>query len=115
MAIYDTMKHVLPDVRTLVMGLAASAASLILVGGEITKRVAFRHARVMIHQPSTAHFFGTARTIALEGEEMFELRNEIADIYAQHTGKPVNEIQKDLERDTYMSATQAVDYGIIDR
>nr|YP_009433823.1 ATP-dependent Clp protease proteolytic subunit [Hypolytrum nemorum]ANP26037.1 ATP-dependent Clp protease proteolytic subunit [Hypolytrum nemorum]QIB72615.1 ATP-dependent Clp protease proteolytic subunit [Cyperus glomeratus]QIB72708.1 ATP-dependent Clp protease proteolytic subunit [Cyperus difformis]QIT06800.1 ATP-dependent Clp protease proteolytic subunit [Cyperus fuscus] len=115
MAIYDTMKNVLPDVCTLAMGLAASAASLILVGGTITKRVAFPHARVMIHQPFTAYFWGTAKIIVLEGEELFELRKAIANIYAQNTGKPVSVIQKDLERDNYMSATEAQAYGIVDR
>lgn len=69
----------------------------------------------MIHQPFTAYFLGTAKTIVLEGEEMFELRNAIADIYAQNTGKPVSVIQKDLERDSYMSATEAQAYGIVDR
>nr|YP_010290881.1 clp protease proteolytic subunit [Gahnia tristis]ULQ66039.1 clp protease proteolytic subunit [Gahnia tristis] len=115
MGIYDTMKSVLPDVCTLAMGLAASAASLILVGGTITKRVAFPHARVMIHQPSTAFFQGTTKRLVLEGEEMFQIRNEIAEIYAQNTGKPISVIQKDLERDTYMSATEAQAYGIVDR
>ncbi|KAJ1688586.1 hypothetical protein LUZ63_019976 [Rhynchospora breviuscula] len=115
MAIYDTMTHVFPDVSTLAMGLAASAASLILVGGTITKRLAFPHARVMIHQPSIAHFLGSVTAIALEAEELFKLRKEIADIYAQHTGRPVNQIQEDLERDTYMSAAEAKVYGIVDR
>lgn len=69
----------------------------------------------MIHQPSTNYFSGTTKTIVLEGEELFELRNVIADMYAQSTGKPVSIIQKDLERDTFMSATEAQAYGIVDR
>lgn len=115
LGIYDTMKHVGPDVCTLAMGLAASAASLILVGGTITKRVAFPHARILIHQPSMERFKADIKTIQAEAEQMFILRDEIANIYAQNTGRSVNEIQKDLERDTFMSATEAKDYGIVDR
>ncbi|KAJ4789777.1 ATP-dependent Clp protease proteolytic subunit [Rhynchospora pubera] len=115
LAIYDTIKNVVPDVRTIGMGLTASGASLILVGGSNTKRFAFPHTRVLIHQPSASRFVGTPREIELEAAEMFKLRDVIADIYSQDTGRPVNEIQNDMERDTYMSATEAQAYGIVDR
>jgi ATP-dependent Clp protease protease subunit len=114
-SIYDTMRYIVPDVWTINMGLAASAASLILVGGTITKRVAYPNAKVMIHQPSSARVKGNIHSLKIEAEDMFELRNTIADIYAENTGKPVDVIQKDLERDYFMSATEAQDYGIIDR
>ncbi|KAJ4782104.1 ATP-dependent Clp protease proteolytic subunit [Rhynchospora pubera] len=97
------------------MGLAASGASLILAGGTKTKRFALPHARIMIHQPRTAPFIGTPREIERETEELFRLREVIADMYSQNTGRPINEIQNDLERDTYMSATEAQAYGIADR
>ena len=114
MALYDTMQVSSSDVCTMNIGLVGSAASLILVGGAIPKRVAFPHARVLIHQPSTGSFSGTTEKMQVEAEEMFELRNTIAEIYAQKTGQPINVIQNDLERDTFMSATEAQDYGIID-
>ena len=124
-SIYDTMRYIVPDVSTINLGLAASAASLILAGGTITKRLALPNAKVMIHQPRSARVKENRNRkipanknipyLKMEAENMFELRNTIADIYAQNTGKPVDVIQKDLERDYFMSATEAQDYGIIDR
>ena len=114
-SIYDTIKFLLPDVWTIAIGLAASGASLILVGGTITKRIAFPNARVLIHQPSSAPIRKNIDGLVMEAEDMLELRNTIADIYAENTGKPVDVIQKDLERDSFMSATEAQDYGIVDR
>ena len=114
-AIYDVLKVMLPEVSTIAMGLAASGASLILAGGTITKRLALPNAKVMIHQPSSARVKGNIHSLKMEVEDMLELRNTIADIYAENTGKPVDVIQKDLERDYFMSATEAQDYGIIDR
>ena len=100
------------------MGLAASGASLILAGGTITRRIAYPNARILIHQPRNA-LASTNKNIdslMMEAEDMLELRNTIADIYAENTGKPVDVIQKDMERDYdyFMSATEAQDYGIID-
>nr|YP_010291483.1 clp protease proteolytic subunit [Cyperus flavidus]YP_010292633.1 clp protease proteolytic subunit [Cyperus michelianus]ULQ64825.1 clp protease proteolytic subunit [Cyperus michelianus]ULQ67490.1 clp protease proteolytic subunit [Cyperus flavidus] len=113
-SLYDTIEFLYCDVSTVALGLVASTASLILVGGTRTKRIAFPHARIMIHQPSTNYFCGNPREMQVEAEELFELRNTITEIYAQNTGQPVNIIQNDLERDTFMSATEAQDYGIID-
>jgi ATP-dependent Clp protease, protease subunit len=124
-SIYDTMKYIVPDVSTINLGLAESAASLILAGGTITKRLTLPNAKVMIHQPTNARSKIKKKKkdiikkkpsfIKMELEHMRELRNTIADIYAENTGKPVDVIQKDLERDYFMSATEARDYGIIDR
>jgi ATP-dependent Clp protease protease subunit len=121
LTIYDTMKTILPDVCTIAMGATGSVASLILAGGTITKRVALPHAKICITQPrSTAT--NTDQNIdidslIIEEEDALELRNTIANIYAENTGKPVDVIQKDMERDYeyFMSATEAQDYGIIDR
>jgi ATP-dependent Clp protease protease subunit len=88
---------------------------LILVGGTRTKRVAFPNARILIHQPRSAHIRTNIDVLMMEAEDMLELRNTIADIYAKNTDQPINVIQKDLERDYFMSATEAQDYGIIDR
>uniref|UniRef100_A0AAU7AM62 ATP-dependent Clp protease proteolytic subunit n=1 Tax=Carex cinerascens TaxID=2753223 RepID=A0AAU7AM62_9POAL len=121
LTIYDTMKTILPDVCTIAMGATASVASLILAGGTITKRVALPHAKICITQPRS-EYTNTNKNIdidslIIEEEDTLELRNTIADIYAENTGKPVDVIQKDMERDYdyFMSATEAKDYGIIDR
>ena len=116
-AIYDVLQVMLPEVSTIAMGLAASGASLILAGGTSTRRIAYPNARIWIHEPRSV-LTSTKKNIdsfQIELEDMLELRNTIADIYSQHTGKPVDVIQKDLERDYFMSATEARDYGIIDR
>ena len=113
--LYDTIGFLLADVWTIATGFAISGASLILAGGTIPKRVAFPHARIMIHQPATGSFKGSPKEIKIEADEMFELRKTIAELYAQQTGQPLDVVQNDLERDTFMSAKQAQDYGIVDR
>uniref|UniRef100_A0AAU7ALY4 ATP-dependent Clp protease proteolytic subunit n=1 Tax=Carex cinerascens TaxID=2753223 RepID=A0AAU7ALY4_9POAL len=122
-AIYDTMKYIVPEVSTIAIGLAASGASLILAGGTFTRRIAYPYARILIHEPRTIPT-STKKNIdsfIKETEDMLELRNIIVDIYAENTGKLVGVIQKDMERgmerdyDYFMSATEAKDYGIIDR
>nr|YP_009767938.1 ATP-dependent Clp protease proteolytic subunit [Pterogyne nitens]QIS98556.1 ATP-dependent Clp protease proteolytic subunit [Pterogyne nitens] len=114
LAIYDTMQFVQPNVRTVCVGFAASIASIIMVGGEITKRIAFPHARVLIHQPATAYFEGPAGEFILEAEELLKMREVITRIYAQRTGKPLWVVSEDLERDVFMSAAEAQAHGIID-
>lgn len=115
-ALYDTIGFLLSDVCTLATGLAASEASLILAAGKIPKRVAFPNACISISQPVTDYVLGgSAKKIQVEAKEMFELRNTFAEIYAKKTGQPIDVVQNDLERDTFMSAKEAQDYGIIDR
>nr|YP_009363331.1 clp protease proteolytic subunit [Androsace paxiana]YP_010882863.1 clp protease proteolytic subunit [Androsace kouytchensis]ANA10935.1 clp protease proteolytic subunit [Androsace paxiana]WIF27447.1 clp protease proteolytic subunit [Androsace kouytchensis] len=124
-AIYDTMQFVRPDVHTICMGLAASMGSFILVGGEITKRLAFPHAeieepllcyiiRVMIHQPASAFYEAQTGEAILEAEELLKLRETITRVYVQRTGKPLWVVSEDMERDVFMSATEAQAYGIVD-
>nr|YP_009564339.1 clpP-like protease [Chunia bucklandioides]QAX91823.1 clpP-like protease [Chunia bucklandioides] len=113
-AIYDTMQFVRPNVHTVCLGLAASMGSFILVGGEITKRLAFPHARVMIHQPGSAYYEGQAGECVLEAEELLKLRETITRVYVQRTGKPVWVVSEDMERDVFMSATEAQAHGIVD-
>jgi len=113
-AIYDTMQFVRPDIQTICMGLAASMGSFILVGGEITKRLAFPHARVMIHQPASSFYEAQTGEFVLEAEELLKLRETITRVYAQRTGKPLWVVSEDLERDVFMSATEAQAYGIVD-
>nr|QRF99923.1 clpP-like protease [Dimocarpus longan]QRG00102.1 clpP-like protease [Litchi chinensis] len=113
-AIYDTMQFVRPDIETICVGLAASMGSVILVGGEITKRIAFPHARVMIHEPAAGFYEAQASELILEAEELLKLREILTRIYVQRTGKPFWVVSEDLERDTFMSATEAQAHGIVD-
>nr|WGM75705.1 clp protease proteolytic subunit [Basselinia pancheri] len=113
-AIYDTMQFVLPDVHTICMGLAASMGSFILVGGEITKRIAFPHARVMIHQPASSFYEAQAGEFILEAEELLKLRETLTKVYVQRTGNPLWVVSEDMERDVFMSATEAQVHGIVD-
>nr|YP_009255900.1 clp protease proteolytic subunit [Helianthus argophyllus]ANF03689.1 clp protease proteolytic subunit [Helianthus argophyllus]ANF03925.1 clp protease proteolytic subunit [Helianthus annuus]AVN90096.1 clp protease proteolytic subunit [Helianthus tuberosus] len=113
-ALYDTMQFVQPDVHTICMGSAASMGSFILVGGEITKRLAFPHARVMIHQPAGSFSEVATGEFILEVGELLKLRETLTRVYVQRTGKPVWVVSEDMERDVFMSATEAQAYGIVD-
>nr|QWE49885.1 clp protease proteolytic subunit [Grielum grandiflorum] len=113
-AIYDTMQFVRPDVQTVCMGLAASMGSFILVGGAITKRIAFPHARVMIHQPIAAYSEAQTIEFIVEAEELLKLREILTTVYVQRTGKPSSVVSEDMERDSFMSAAEAKAYGLVD-
>nr|YP_010400176.1 ATP-dependent Clp protease proteolytic subunit [Carlina acaulis]UQS75843.1 ATP-dependent Clp protease proteolytic subunit [Carlina acaulis] len=113
-ALYDTMQFVQPDVHTICMGAAASMGSFILVGGEITKRLAFPHARVMIHQPAGSFSEVATGEFILEVGELLKLRETLTKVYVQRTGKPFWVVSEDMERDVFMSATEAQAYGIVD-
>nr|UZA61514.1 clp protease proteolytic subunit [Medicago sativa] len=114
MAIFDIMQLVEAEVHTVCVGLAASMGSLLLVGGEFTKRLAFPHAWVMIHQPATSLYEGQAGECMLEANELLKMRKTMANIYAQRTGKASWQIYKDMERDLFMSAEEAQAHGIVD-
>nr|YP_009548863.1 clp protease proteolytic subunit [Ceratopteris cornuta]AYW15838.1 clp protease proteolytic subunit [Pteris vittata]QBF44613.1 clp protease proteolytic subunit [Pteris vittata] len=113
-SVYDAMQFVIPDVHTICMGLAASMGSFILAGGEITRRIALPHARVMIHQPASSYYDGQAGECVMEAEEALKLRDCITKVYAQRTGKPLWIISEDMERDVFLSAEEARDYGVVD-
>nr|YP_009549209.1 clp protease proteolytic subunit [Llavea cordifolia]AYW16358.1 clp protease proteolytic subunit [Llavea cordifolia] len=113
-SVYDAMQFVVPDVHTICMGLAASMGSFILAGGEITRRIALPHARVMIHQPASSYYDGQAGECVMEAEEALKLRDCITKVYAQRTGKPLWIISEDMERDVSLSAEEAQDYGVAD-
>ncbi len=113
LAIYDTMQSLRCAVATFCMGQAASMASFLLAAGAKGKRNALPHASVMIHQP-LAGFRGQATDIAIHAKEILKARDTINELYAQHTGQPVDKIKHDTERDNFMSAAEAKDYGIID-
>lgn len=114
LAIYDTMQFIKPDVSTLCIGQAASAAALLLASGAEGKRFCLPHARVMIHQP-LGGYQGQATDIEIHAKEMLLVREKLNQILANHTGKKPDQIMKDTERDNFMSADEAYKYGIIDK
>jgi ATP-dependent Clp protease protease subunit len=113
MAIYDTMHYIAPDVATICMGQAASMAAVLLASGTKGKRSILPHGRVMIHQPSGGSE-GQAASIEIYTREILKMRDQLNQILADHTGQPVKRIAKDTDRDYFMSADEAKDYGIID-
>jgi ATP-dependent Clp protease protease subunit len=114
MAIYDTMQHVKSDIVTICVGLAASMGSFLLAAGTKGKRLALPHSRIMIHQPSGGTR-GQATDIEIEAKEIIRIRRQLNDIYADRTGQPLTKIEKDMDRDFFMSAAEAKEYGLIDR
>src|SRR4051794_5058351 len=114
LAIYDTMQFIKPDVSTLCVGQAASMGSLLLAAGDAGKRFALPNSRVMIHQPMGG-FQGQATDIEIHAKEILYLRARLNEILAKHTGKSVDTIQRDTERDFFMGAQDAVKYGIVDK
>jgi ATP-dependent Clp protease, protease subunit len=113
LAIYDTMQFLHCDVATYCMGQAASMGSFLLAAGTKGKRYALPHARVMIHQP-LAGFRGQATDIDIHAREILRARDVLNELYAKHTGQPADKIQRDTERDNFMSAPQAMEYGLVD-
>src|SRR5690348_13427631 len=114
MAIYDTMQFVRPAVSTLCVGQAASMGSLLLASGHKDLRFALPNARIMVHQPSGG-FQGQATDILLYAQEILSLKKRLNDIYVKHTGQPLKKIEDALERDTFMTAEMAKDFGLIDK
>ncbi len=113
LAIYDTMQYVKPDIATVCMGQAASAGSLLLTAGASKKRFSLPHARIMTHQPSGG-FQGQASDIEIHAKEIINLRSRLNEIYEKHSGKSIKQIEKIMERDTFMSPKEALDMGLID-
>ncbi|NEP08489.1 MAG: ATP-dependent Clp endopeptidase proteolytic subunit ClpP [Okeania sp. SIO2D1] len=114
MGIYDTMRHVRPDVCTICMGIAASMGAFLLSGGTKGKRMSLPHARIMIHQP-LGGAQGQATDIEIQAREILYLKKYLNDCLADHTGQPIEKIAEDTERDFFMSATEAMEYGLIDQ
>ncbi len=114
MAMYDTMQFIKPDVSTLCTGLAASMGSFLLCAGAKGKRFCLPNSRVMIHQPSGG-FSGQASDIEIHAKEVLYLKRKLNEMMAQHTGQPLEVIERDTDRDNFMSAEEALKYGMIDR
>jgi ATP-dependent Clp protease protease subunit len=112
-AIYDTMQYIRPDVNTVCMGMAASAAAVLLAGGAPGKRFALPHARVMLHQPHGGAQ-GQATDIEIQARLIVQMREQLNQILAEHTGQPYEKIAQDTERDYWMLAEEAKEYGVVD-
>jgi ATP-dependent Clp protease protease subunit len=114
LAIYDTMQFLTAPIRTICMGMAASMGAFLLAAGTAGKRMALPHSRIMIHQPSQSGGGGTASDIEIQAKEILYLRAKMNELMAKHTGRPVEQIERDTDRDRFMSAEEAKEYGLID-
>jgi ATP-dependent Clp protease protease subunit len=114
LAIYDTMQYIRSPVSTVCMGMAASMGSLLLTAGEKGKRFSLPNGRIMVHQPSGGAQ-GQATDIEIQAREILKTRQRLNEIYVKHTGQPIAEIEKKLERDTYLSAEEAREFGLVDQ
>ncbi|MEH3055427.1 MAG: ATP-dependent Clp endopeptidase proteolytic subunit ClpP [Patulibacter minatonensis] len=114
LAIYDTMQFIKPDVRTICCGIAMSMGSLLLAGGAAGKRMALKNSRIMIHQPSGG-FEGQATDIEIHAKEIIDIRHRVDGIYAHHTGRSLEQLKEDMERDRFLDPVQGIEYGIIDQ
>jgi ATP-dependent Clp protease protease subunit len=115
LAIYDAMQLIKPDVATICAGMAASMASVLLTGGAKGKRFALPYSKILIHQPWVQQVGGQATDIEIHARDLIATRRSLAGIYELTTGKPVEQVLKDIERDYYMTAQEALDYGIVDQ
>ena len=113
-AIYDTMRYIKPDVQTVCLGQAASAAAVLLAAGTKGKRFALPNSRILIHQPATEGGYGQSSDLEIQAREILRIRALMEQMLADDTGQPLEKVSKDIERDKYLTAQQAVEYGIID-
>ncbi|MEV5709064.1 ATP-dependent Clp protease proteolytic subunit [Actinoallomurus sp. NPDC052274] len=113
-AIYDTMQFVKPQIETTCIGQAASAAAVLLAAGATGKRAALPHSRIVIHQPSTEGGYGQTSDMEIQAQEIIRLREQLETILARHSGRPIEQVRADIERDRYLTAEEAREYGLID-
>jgi ATP-dependent Clp protease protease subunit len=115
LAVYDTMKYIKPDISTICVGIAASMGAILLAGGTAGKRTALPNAKIMIHQPWIGGLQGQTTDIEIHAREMLKTRDTLYNILAEHTGKTIEEITKDCDRDHFLTASEAKDYKIVDQ
>jgi ATP-dependent Clp protease, protease subunit len=113
-AIYDTMQYVRPDIVTVCLGQAASAAAVLLAAGTPGKRMALPHSRIIIHQPATEGGYGQGSDIEIQAREIMRMRTQLEDLLAVHSRQPVDKVRKDIDRDKIMTAEEAKEYGLVD-
>jgi ATP-dependent Clp protease, protease subunit len=114
-AIYDTMRYIKPDVQTVCLGQAASAAAILLAAGTKGKRLALPNSRILIHQPYTEGAYGQASDIEIQANEILRMRTRLEEMIADSTGKSAEQVSRDIERDKILTATEAVEYGLVDQ
>jgi ATP-dependent Clp protease protease subunit len=114
-AIYDTMQFVRPDISTCCLGQAASAAAVLLGAGTQGKRMALPNSRIIIHQPATEGGYAQGSDIEIQAKEILRMRSQLEEMLARHTAQPVEKVRKDIDRDKFLTATEAKDYGLVDR
>ncbi|SCL22036.1 ATP-dependent Clp protease proteolytic subunit [Micromonospora inyonensis] len=113
-AIYDTMQYVRPDIQTVCLGQAASAASVLLAAGTPGKRMALPNSRIIMHQPATEGGYGQGSDIEIQAREILRMRTQLEEMYAKHCNQPVDKVRKDIDRDKIMTAEEAREYGVVD-
>ena len=114
-AIYDTMLYVRPDISTVCLGQAASAAAILLAAGTPGKRMALPNSRVIIHQPSTEGGYGQSSDIEIQAREILRMRTLLEEMISRHTGQPIEKVRKDIDRDKILTAQEAKEYGLVDQ
>ncbi|WP_020521053.1 ATP-dependent Clp protease proteolytic subunit [Catelliglobosispora koreensis] len=113
-AIYDTMQFVRPDIMTVCLGQAASAAAVLLAAGTPGKRLALPNSRIIMHQPATEGGYGQGSDIEIQAREIMRMRHQLEDMIAKHTGQSLDKVKKDIDRDKILTAEEAVEYGVVD-
>jgi len=113
-AIYDTMQYVRPDIQTVCLGQAASAAAVLLGAGTPGKRMALPNSRIIIHQPATEGGYGQGSDIEIQAREILRMRSQMEEIISRHSGRPIDQVSKDVDRDKIMTAEEAKEYGLVD-
>jgi ATP-dependent Clp protease protease subunit len=113
-AIYDTMQYIRPDVSTVCLGQAASAAAVILSAGTPGKRMALPNSRIIIHQPATEGGYGQGSDIEIQAREILRMRTQLEDMVSRHSGQPIEKVRKDIDRDKILTAAEAKEYGLVD-
>jgi ATP-dependent Clp protease, protease subunit len=113
-AIYDTMRYIKPDVQTVCLGQAASAAAVILAAGTKGKRLALPNSRILIHQPAAEGNYGQSSDLEIQAREIMRIRTQMEHMLSESTGQPEDKVSRDIERDKYLTAEEAVEYGIVD-
>jgi ATP-dependent Clp protease protease subunit len=113
-AIYDTMQYIRPDISTVCLGQAASAAALLLAGGTPGKRLALPNSRILIHQPALQGTQGQGSDLEIQAREIMRMRSQMEELLAQHSGRPLEQVTRDIDRDKIMTALEAKEYGIVD-
>jgi ATP-dependent Clp protease protease subunit len=113
-AIYDTMQFIRPDIQTFCLGQAASAAAVLLAAGTSGKRGALPNSRIIIHQPATEGGYGQGSDIEIQAREIMRMRTQLEEVISRHSGQPIEQVRRDIERDKIMTAAEAKDYGLVD-